>query len=891
MAAATSAPAWASGYGELLRFGGEGTAAKPKGHAFELQEETHAFGVDQEGAEAGSIYVGDEKEELSEEFRIQKYSSTGAFEGGVILQPNEVGKKELPAGTEAVDDLEGIAVAPQEERIYALVTYQRGLTDKVDPSVAAAGVLYAFKTKPEMNSKTGKLELVPASGTNEEGVLASSETLAVGSEIVGQALLKPAGIAYDPKTKEVLILGEQDGGAAGMHVALDRVTNQGKLSKTYVDPNAEAEPSSPVVSAGGRVYFENEDRIQEIAPSFESAPTTVFRFAEPGGFLQGPFKGELLTFGDETLEGGGLAIYPEGATEGRLIAFTQLYEMEEDGDIGQSGEENDAAVSFKYVEGGGEQVTVSESGWTGGVAGPGDGGPGGKPKPCEIGFEGAYPEVAGGPENTVLVLAPSTEEVIKFGEGGKGCPTAKVLGGVEALLDGKPVAEPTTTTKVTLAAKVLDANVLSVTWNFGDGDKETVQVAPGEQTQTAEVQHKFAKGGKLKVEATIHTDDLASPELTVSTEITVDEPPNVTTNPSNQTKKAGETATFEAAAESIPAPTTVEWEVSTGEGKPFTPITKGIESKTVGDVTSSKLTVAEVSHAENDYKYQARFKNVAAPEGVLSTAGTLDIERVAGAPEITHSPTNVSVIEGGSASFDATATGDPTPTIQWEFSTNGGASWSDVAGATSDTLTVTGTTTSESGREYRATFTNTVDSSVETATTTAATLTVTAKGKESVPPSSPPPPPPPPPSPPPPGGGVLNNKEIVLPAAKVASASLTVSFSGAVVIKVSCPSGVTTCTGTVTLRTLKAVIARVATRAEQAKAKAAILTLASGSFAVSGGQVKAITLHLSAAARKLLARSHVLAARATVLAHDPAGSSHTTQTNVTLRPAKGKSHH
>jgi hypothetical protein len=204
MAAAMSTPAWGAGYGELLRFDGKGT--NDEGSAFELQEETHAFGVN---SEDGSIYVGDEKQELSEEFLIQKYSATGAFEGAALLQPNEVGKKELPEGIESVEDLEGIAVVPAEERIYALVTYKREVKDAIDPDKEVAGALYAFKTTPVKNTK-GKLELVPASGTNEEGVLASISVLEADSETQGQALLNPSGIAYDPNKKEVVILGQVD---------------------------------------------------------------------------------------------------------------------------------------------------------------------------------------------------------------------------------------------------------------------------------------------------------------------------------------------------------------------------------------------------------------------------------------------------------------------------------------------------------------------------------------------------------------------------------------------------------------------------------------------------------------------------------------------------------
>ena len=124
-----------------------------------------------------------------------------------------------------------------------------------------------------------------------------------------------------------------------------------------------------------------------------------------------------------------------------------------------------------------------------------------------------------------------------------------------------------------------------------------------------------------------------------------------------------------------------------------------------------------------------------------------------------------------------------------------------------------------------------------------------------------------------------------VPDAELASTSLQVSSSGAVTLKVSCPAGESSCSGTVTLRTLNAVIAG---GGHAARKKASVLTLAIGSFTVAGGKVRAVTLHLSAKARALLARSHMLRARATVVAHDPAGRSHTTQTIVTLRaPRRG----
>jgi len=78
------------------------------------------------------------------------------------------------------------------------------------------------------------------------------------------------------------------------------------------------------------------------------------------------------------------------------------------------------------------------------------------------------------------------------------------------------------------------------------------------------------------------------------------------------------------------------------------------------------------------------------------------------------------VTAGQTATFAAT-TGSPTPTVQWQVSTNNGASFSILPGATSATLSFT-TDLSQNGYQYQAVFTN----SAGMATTTAATLTVNA---------------------------------------------------------------------------------------------------------------------------------------------------------------------
>jgi hypothetical protein len=124
-------------------------------------------------------------------------------------------------------------------------------------------------------------------------------------------------------------------------------------------------------------------------------------------------------------------------------------------------------------------------------------------------------------------------------------------------------------------------------------------------------------------------------------------------------------------------------------------------------------------------------------------------------------------------------------------------------------------------------------------------------------------------------------KKPAVPEARLVRTSLTANAAGTVIVTISCPAEESSCTGTVTLRTLDAV-STGATVSRPQKAKAAILKLAVGSFKVTGGRATTVKLRLSSRARALLAHTRVLRARATLLAHDPAGTRHTTQMTVTI---------
>ena len=90
-------------------------------------------------------------------------------------------------------------------------------------------------------------------------------------------------------------------------------------------------------------------------------------------------------------------------------------------------------------------------------------------------------------------------------------------------------------------------------------------------------------------------------------------------------------------------------------------------------------------------------------------------------PFITGQPANATTCAGSMVSYTVTASGSPL-TYQWQLSTNGGVSFSDIGGATAATLSFTATA-GQNGYQYRCVVTGTC--APTTATSNAAILTIT----------------------------------------------------------------------------------------------------------------------------------------------------------------------
>jgi uncharacterized delta-60 repeat protein len=291
----------------------------------------------------------------------------------------------------------------------------------------------------------------------------------------------------------------------------------------------------------------------------------------------------------------------------------------------------------------------------------------------------------------VITSGTQWEDVARFVESAESSPTIAVGASNQTVKAGDTV---------TFTASASGSPTPSVQWQVSTDNGNTWTPIPGATSDSLSFVASASQNG-YQYEA-VFTNSVGSVTTSPVT-LTVETAPSITTNPSSVTAQAGAQASFTAAATGNPAPT-VQWQVSSDGGTTWSPIS---------GATNPTLSFTAAA-GDNGDQYEAVFTNSVGT--VTTAAATLTVES---APAILSNPTDQQVIAGASATFTATASGNPGPTVQWQVSTNGGTTWSPVPGATSDTLTIS-TTSSDNGNEYEAVFTN----SVGTATSGVAVLMV-----------------------------------------------------------------------------------------------------------------------------------------------------------------------
>jgi hypothetical protein len=191
-----------------------------------------------------------------------------------------------------------------------------------------------------------------------------------------------------------------------------------------------------------------------------------------------------------------------------------------------------------------------------------------------------------------------------------------------------------------------------------------------------------------------------------SARLTVGVAPVVTRHPDDAVVAVGDGASFTVAAEGA-APLSVRWQYSTDDGKSWS-------NSNESSARSWTLLLAGRTLSHSGYRYRAVISN--AYGEVVSDSARLT---VGVAPVVTRHPDDAVVAVGDGASFTVAATPAPL-SVSWELSTDGGTTWSQIAGATENVLTLESTDRTMNGNLYRAVFTNAVGSRY----TNAAQLTV-----------------------------------------------------------------------------------------------------------------------------------------------------------------------
>jgi parallel beta-helix repeat protein len=223
-----------------------------------------------------------------------------------------------------------------------------------------------------------------------------------------------------------------------------------------------------------------------------------------------------------------------------------------------------------------------------------------------------------------------------------------------------------------------------------------------------------AVGGTYRVKAVATVDgnlyravftSAAGTAATTAAGLTVDYRVTVAGSKKALAVPAGTAVSLTGMVTGLTAPT-VQWEASTDQGKTYTP---------VAGETAPTLTFTAAAGDDGTY-LRAVFT---AGTRVRRTAPV--VLAVGDPPAVVSAPADLFVGAGATATFSVTASGSPPVKVQWQVSTDGGRTFTDIGGATKPALAVKKVTLGLTDNLYRAVLTNAFDQVV----TRSAELTVT----------------------------------------------------------------------------------------------------------------------------------------------------------------------
>lgn len=179
--------------------------------------------------------------------------------------------------------------------------------------------------------------------------------------------------------------------------------------------------------------------------------------------------------------------------------------------------------------------------------------------------------------------------------------------------------------------------------------------------------------------------------------LTVNTPPAISAQPAPSTVCSGQNSSFTVGASGTGI--TYQWQVSTDGCASFTNLANGAP---YSGVTTATLNITGATTGINNNSYRCII-NGTCPGTATSNCSLLTVNTPV---SLNSQPANAVLCAGTVATFSVAATGT-APAYQWQESTNGGTTFTNItnggvySGATTATLTLTGVTAGMSTYQYR----------------------------------------------------------------------------------------------------------------------------------------------------------------------------------------------
>ncbi len=324
--------------------------------------------------------------------------------------------------------------------------------------------------------------------------------------------------------------------------------------------------------------------------------------------------------------------------------------------------------------------------------------------------------------NTLTVIAPIAgmnayqyRVVVKSAQ----CPTLSFTSNVVTLtvntspvITVPPVATVTCEGSNTFFSVTATGAALTYQWqvNIGSGfaDIANTGVYTNANTSTLNITGALASMNNYTYRCVIGGTCTPSVTSTVVS-LTVRTLPTVTTQPSNVTLCAGATATFTIAATG--SGISYQWQENQGSG--WANVSNG---GVYFNAQTATLSIVPTNAGLNGYQYRCVVSGLCTP-AAISNAATLTVNT---APTLSLPPfPNQIICAGGNTSFSVLVTGTSLA-YQWQLSTNGGSSWSNLTNTgvytnvTTSAINITGALSSMNGSLYRCVVSGTCTPSLTT---------------------------------------------------------------------------------------------------------------------------------------------------------------------------------